>query len=71
MTPEETFSQLLGLGKSWHVVRTEFEEKSSTFVICVKETAELWPEESGRAGTTVTCYDHVEPMQCIRHGNPI
>ena len=68
MTPEETFSQLLGLGKSWHVVRTEFEEKSSTFVICVKETAELWPEESGRAGTTVTCYDHVEPMQW-RHLN--
>ncbi len=68
MTPEETFSQLLGLGKSWRVVRTEFEEKTSTFVICVEETAELWPEESGRTGTTVTCYDHVEPMQW-RHLN--
>lgn len=68
MTPEETFSQLLGLGKSWRVVRTEFEEKNSTFVICVEETADLWPEESRRAGTTVGCYDHVGPMQW-RHLN--
>lgn len=50
------------------MVRTEFEEKTSTFVICVRETAELWAEESRRAGTTVTCYDHVEPMQW-RHLN--
>ena len=55
MTPEETFSQLLRLVKSWQVVRTEFEEKTSSFVICVKETAELWPEESRSADTTVTC----------------
>lgn len=68
MTPEETFSQLLGLGNSWRVVRTEFEEKTSTFVICVEETAELWPQESRRLGTTVACYDHVEPMQW-RHLN--
>lgn len=68
MTPEETFSQLLGLGKSWRVVRTEFEVKESTFVICVEETPELWTEESQRSGTTVSCYDHVEPMQW-RHLN--
>lgn len=68
MTPEKTFSELLGLGKSWRVVRTEYEVKESTFVICVEETPELWPEESQRAGTTVACYDHVEAMQW-RHLN--
>jgi transposase len=68
MTPEETFAQLLGLGKSWRVVRTEFEVKESTFVICVEETPELWPEESQRAGIAVSCYDHVEAMQW-RHLN--
>lgn len=68
MTPEETFSQLLGLGKSWRVVRTEYEVKESTFVICVEETPELWVEESSNAGTSVACYDHVEPMQW-RHLN--
>ena len=68
MTPEETFHQLLGLGQSWKVVRTEFEEKEQTFVICVEETAELWPGESQRCGQTVICYDHVEPMQW-RHLN--
>ena len=68
MTPEETFHQLLGLGQSWKVVRTEFEEKEQTFVICVQETAALWPEESKRCGQEVVCYDHVEPMQW-RHLN--
>ena len=59
---------MLGLGKSWRVVRTEFEVKESAFVICVEETPELWTEESQRSGTTVSCYDHVEPMQW-RHLN--
>lgn len=68
MTPEETFQQLLGLGASWRVVRTEFEEEQNTFVICVEETAALWPEESAKCGQTVSCYDHVEPMQW-RHLN--
>lgn len=68
MTPEETFHQLLGLGQSWKVVRTEFEEKEQTFVICVAETERLWPEESQRCGQEVICYDHVEPMQW-RHLN--
>ena len=36
MTPEETFHQLLGLGESWTVIRTEFEVKEQTFVICVQ-----------------------------------
>ena len=68
MTPEETFGQLLGLGKAWRVVEARLEASSSTFVLSVKETAELWPEESARAGTKVTCQDHVEPMQW-RHLN--
>jgi transposase len=67
-TPEETFHRLLGLGESWRVVRTEYEEKENTFVICVEETEQLWVEESARCGQRVTCYDHVEPMQW-RHLN--
>ena len=68
MTPEQTFGQLLGLGKSWKVVESRFEAESSTFFLKVEETPELWPEESARARTPVTCHDHVEPMQW-RHLN--
>jgi hypothetical protein len=66
MTPEVTFRQLLGLGKAWRVVEARLE--ASTFLLKVEETPELWPEESARAGTPVTCYTHVEPMQW-RHLN--
>ena len=59
---------MLGLGKSWKVVESRFEPESSTFFLKVEETPELWPEESARAGTPVTCHDHVEPMQW-RHLN--
>ena len=68
VTPEETFEQLLGLGTSWKVARTEYEAERNTFVICVAETQALWPEESAKCGQSVTCYDHVEPMQW-RHLN--
>ena len=68
MTPEETFHQLLGLGQSWQVVRTDYEEANQTFVICVQETARLWEQESQQWGQPVRCYDHVEPMQW-RHLN--
>jgi transposase len=68
MTPEKMFEQLLGLGTSWKVVRTDYEAERNTFVICVEETEALWPEESTKAGQPVTCYDHVEPMQW-RHLN--
>jgi hypothetical protein len=68
MTPEEAFGQLLGLGKVWRVVEARLEPESSTFVLKVEETLELWPEESARAGTRVTCHDHVGPMQW-RHLN--
>jgi len=67
-TPEETFHQLLGLGESWRVIRTEYETKQNTFVICVQETAQLWEEETDKCGQRVTCYDHVEPMSW-RHLN--
>ena len=59
---------MLGLGKSWKLVESRFEPESSTFFLKVEETPELWPEESARAGTPVTCHDHVEPMQW-RHLN--
>jgi transposase len=68
MTPEETFEELLGLGASWKVVRTDYEVERNTFVICVAETEALWAEESAKLGQAVTCYDHVEPMQW-RHLN--
>ena len=42
MTPEQTFGQLLGLGKSWRVVESRFEPESSTFFLKVEETPELW-----------------------------
>ena len=51
MTPEETFGQLLGLGKAWRVVEARLE--ASMFVLKVEETPDLWPEESARAGTPV------------------
>jgi hypothetical protein len=68
MTPEETFGQLLGLGKAWRVVEARFDANASTFVLKVEETPNLWPEESARAGTPMTGNDHVEPMQW-RHLN--
>jgi hypothetical protein len=68
MTPEQTFEQLLGLGKAWRVVEARLEASSSTFVLSVEETGEMWPEESARAGTKVNCHDYVEPMQW-RHLN--
>ncbi len=68
MTPEETFGQLLGLGSVCRVVEARLESRASNSVLKVKETAALCPEESARVGTTVTCHDHVEPMQW-RHLN--
>ena len=46
MTPEQTFGQLLGLGKSSKRVEARFEPESPTFLPKVEETPELWPEES-------------------------
>jgi hypothetical protein len=63
MTPEETFGQLLGIGKAWRVVDARLEASSSTFVLKVEETATLLPEECDLAGTPVIRHDHVEPMQ--------
>jgi hypothetical protein len=41
MTPEQTFGQLLGLGKSWRVLEARFESDSSTFFLKVEETPAL------------------------------
>lgn len=61
--PQEAFERLLGVGESWRVMRAEYEEATETFVICVEKTAKLWEEESARCGQSVSCYDHVEPVQ--------
>ena len=66
MTPEETFEQLLGLGKARRVVEVRLEASSLIFILKVEETAGLWPEERTRAGTPVVCHDHVEPMQWLQ-----
>lgn len=50
------------------MIEARLEASSSTFVLKVEETADLWPEESVWAGTLVTCHDHVEPTQW-RHLN--
>lgn len=68
MTPVETFGQSLGFRKAWHAVEARLEASSSTFLLKVEETPELWPEDSDRAGTPVTCRGHVEPLQW-RHLN--
>ncbi len=63
MTLEETFGQLLGLGKPWRVVEARLEASSSKSMLKVEETALLWPKERAQAGTPVTCQNHVESMQ--------
>jgi len=50
MTPEETFGQLLGLGKPRRVLEARLEGSCSTFVFRVEETALFRPEESAQAG---------------------
>jgi hypothetical protein len=54
---------LLGLGNAWRGVEAWLEAKASAFVLKVEEMPDLWPEKSARAGTPVSCYDYVEPMQ--------
>jgi transposase len=68
MTPEETFGQFLGLGKAWRVVEARLEASSSSFLLKVEETPDLWSGVSAQAGMPATCHDHVEPMQ-RRHLN--
>ncbi len=49
-------------------MEARLEASFSTFLVKVEETPDLWPQEGARAGTLVTCHDHVEPMQ-RRHLN--
>lgn len=58
----------MGLGKSCQVMEAQVDSDASTFMLKVEEMAALWPEESARAGTTMTCHDHVAPMRW-RHLN--
>ena len=45
------------------MVEARLDANASVFVAKVGETPDLWLEERERAGTLVTCYDHVELMQ--------
>ncbi len=54
-TPEETFGELFGLGKTQRVVEVRLEANALMFVLKVEETTDLRPEESARAGTPMTC----------------
>ena len=70
MKPEELFNRLLGLGESWEVTSTRYDEKNSRFEIRICETSQLWQSErcphDGAGG--ITCYDHVPEMRW-RHLN--
>lgn len=68
MIIEKTFHQVLGLDKSWEVSGVEFKAQENTFVLTVRETPELWKQESQRLKQKVACYDHVEVMRW-RHLN--
>jgi hypothetical protein len=68
MTTEDTFRELLGLGKARRVLEARLGASSSSFLLKVEEMLELWPEESTHAGNKVVGHDHVEPMQW-RHLN--
>lgn len=63
MTPEKLFHELLGLGLSWEVVESRFDQESGTVLLEIAETARLW--ESTRCPTDggwVFCYDHTEVL---------
>ena len=63
MTPEQTFGQLQGIGKSWRVFEARLGPEFSVIVPKVQDTPGLWPEKSARAAIPVVCCDNVEPMQ--------
>ena len=50
MTPEKLLGQLLGPGKAWRALEGRLPANSSTLVLNVDETPQLWPEENTRAG---------------------
>jgi hypothetical protein len=68
MTQEETFGQLLGLGKARLVVEARLEASSCSFPVQVEETLDLWPEVTARARSRAIFDGYAEPMQW-RHLN--
>ena len=64
------FQQVLALGEAWRVVRMDYLEKEQQVLICVEDTAALWPQEScPHCGhKTVRGYDHA-PERRWRHLN--
>jgi len=65
VAPEEPFEQLLGLGESWRVLRTEYEPEHHTFVICVEETPKLWDEQSARWGPSEEPVTYMSPFSPV------
>jgi transposase len=63
MTPEKLFHDLLGLGLSWEVVESRFDQKSGMVFLEIRETAGLWESVRCPKDTSeVTCYDHTEVL---------
>ena len=59
---EQTFAQLLGLGPSGRVMRTEYEVARNSAVIGLAETAALGAEQTAGCGQPGTYYDRGDPM---------
>ncbi len=73
MTLEESLGQLLAFGNARRGLKTRLEAKPSTLVLKMRETPELWPEQSARAGTPVVIHDQIrqvgrsqKPSPCLR-----
>jgi hypothetical protein len=57
------FQELLGLGLSWEVVESRFDQKTSTVILEIRDTARLWETERCRKeGALLYCYDHTEDL---------
>lgn len=62
MIAESTFHELLGLGDGWEVVAAEYEGGENRFLVVIRETERLWPQQRCPQcqSQPVTCYDHAE-----------
>jgi len=63
MTPEKMFHQMLGLGKEWEVVGSEFQPENHLVTLHVRETAGFWSScRCPECQAETTCYDHTEEL---------
>jgi transposase len=69
-TPENLFSELLGLGETWVVERSRYDEVKNVLELQVRETPKLWERErcphDGSDG--IVCHDHIRGLRW-RHLN--